>query len=199
MSIFLSKFLSTCIHSSRRGLVSIYLFKGLFYHPALLIHSKPVRKNYSAIFRSSLRWLICLYLLKSSTRASFIALSFHTVEEIFFYCLSKTSPTSFIGVTLSTSLQNAILPSFIPFFFQASFFCVLSKSLSILRRLPNTLLRVLTKGGLVYFTKLYPHSFLSEGIHFHIFFKSLVYHPSLPYHTTVYFLVECFEPPSIPL
>ena len=40
----------TCIHSSLRGLVSIYLFKGLFCHPCLLIHSKPVRKNYSTIF-----------------------------------------------------------------------------------------------------------------------------------------------------
>ena len=39
------------------GIQFLIFVKSLFYHSALLIHSKPVMKNYSTICRSCLRWV----------------------------------------------------------------------------------------------------------------------------------------------
>ena len=162
LSIFLAKFLSTCIHSSLRGLVSIYLFKGLF---CLLIHSKPVRKNYSTIFS-----------LLSEVADLFLIISWKSI----FHCHSISSPTSFMGVTLPTYiLANALLPSFIPLFLPSPIFLRIIEIIFYFAKMAKQL----KQGGSVVFALFYPHSFLSEVIHVHIFFRSLFYHPSSLYHT----------------
>ena len=97
----LANFLSTCTHSSLRGLVSISFQRSLL--PSLLCSCKTKPFDHFSLLseRADLFIIISWKVLV----ASFIALPLHTVEKLIFDCHVKSSPTSFMGVTLSISLQ----------------------------------------------------------------------------------------------
>ena len=105
---------------------------------------------------------------------------------MFFHCHSKSSPTSFMGVTLSTSLQML-------FYHHSSLFL---PSLIFLHVIEITfyfekMAKQLKEGGLVYFALFYPHSFLSAVIPVHIFSEvsSTILHGSI----ILFLLGECYR------
>ena len=168
-----------CLFSWQISCLLAFISEGFGFHilskvsstiPALLIHSKPVRQNYSTIF-SLLSEVNDLFIIIS---CKLFPLPFKILSHILY------------GGDLSTSLQML-------FYHHSSLFL---PSLIFLHVIEITfyfekMAKQLKEGGLVYYALFYPHSFLSEVIPVHIFFRSLFYHPSWLYHT---FLVRRMLP-----